>query len=152
VTVTFAPFTSPAGDTSRAGVEAFNNALDSATLHMDNAAVLALWEDDGVSLLPSMEPVVGKKAIAAFFTATTARLAGARMQSFANHCSGVEISGPWACESCVEHRVVLLAGGRRLDGWGKVLFVLHRDSDGAWRIGREMWNQAAAPAGTGNAH
>jgi ketosteroid isomerase-like protein len=49
--------------TPQSGVDAFNKAMDSATRSMNNAAVLALWEDDGVSLLPSTAPIVGKKAI-----------------------------------------------------------------------------------------
>lgn len=35
---------------SDAGIEAFNRALIDATTRMDNAAALALWEEDGISL------------------------------------------------------------------------------------------------------
>ena len=43
----------------RDGVEAFNRAFDAATRQMDTAATLALWQDDGVSLLPST-PQIGR--------------------------------------------------------------------------------------------
>ena len=136
----------PAGP--RAGIETFNRALDDATRRMDNAAIVALWEDDGVSLLPSTEPIVGKRAIADFMAAVTARYPGGRMERFDNRCFDIEVAGPWASEWCREHQIVLLPDGKRFEGWGKMLLVLHRGADGAWRIKREMWNQALAPDST----
>lgn len=133
----------PAG--ARAEVEAFNRAFGDATRHMDNAAALALWADDGVSLLPSTKPLVGKAAIAKFLDAVTAPLAGATMESFEMQCHDIVVSGDWASEWCSEHQVVKLPGGRPpFDGWGKLLLVLHRSAGGPWLISHEMWNQATA--------
>ena len=113
---------------------------------MDTAAILALWEDDGVSLLPGEKPIVGKPAIAAFITQALASISGARMQSFEMECTGLEVSADWASELCDEHQVVALAGDKPpFDGRGKLLFVLHRGADARWRIRREMWNQGAKP-------
>ncbi len=122
------------------GIDAFNKALSDATLHMDNAATLALWEDEGASLLPSTEPIVGKKAIAAFMDKVTQQLPGAHMKSFEMQCSGIELAGDWASEWCDEHQVVELGGGKPpFDGRGRMLLVLHRGADGKWRLRREMW-------------
>ncbi len=127
-------------------VEVFNAALDSATRHMDNAAVMALWQEDGVSLLPSTPPIVGKKAVAKFLSDVTSQFPGARMEKFEMQCHGIEISGDWASEWCTEHQIVQFPGGKPpFDGWGKMLFVLHRGADSIWRIKEEMWNAAAAP-------
>jgi ketosteroid isomerase-like protein len=127
----------------RADIESFNRALSDATRRMDNAATLALWSEDGVSLLPSTKPIQGKAAIGAFLSATTAAFPGAQMEQFELRCQDVEVSGDWASEWCLEHQVVRFADGRpRFDGWGKLLLVLHRSSDGPWRIRTEMWNQA----------
>jgi ketosteroid isomerase-like protein len=134
----------PDTSTARAEIETFNRALDSATRAMNNAAVLALWEDDGVSLLPQTKPIVGKPAIRAFVEEVTSRFPDARMESFTLACSGIEISGPWASEWCEEHQVVKLPT-TRFDGRGHMLLVLHRGADGRWRIRREMWNQAPSP-------
>jgi ketosteroid isomerase-like protein len=127
----------------RAGVEAFNRAFADATRHMDNAATLALWDDDGVSLLPSTAPIVGKPAIAKFMGDVMASIRGAHMQTFESACFDISISGDWASEWCTEHQLVRLPAGKPpFEGWGKMLLVLHRGGDGQWRLKTEMWNQA----------
>ncbi len=129
-------------------IEALNKSLADATRRMDNGAALALWADDGVSLLPSTKPIEGKKAIGDFLNTVTAAYPGARMESFTMQCHGLEISGNWASEWCTEHQIVNLAADKPpFDGWGKMLLVLHR-SAGGWRITREMWNQALPGGGT----
>ena len=135
---------SPAGE--RAEIEAFNRAFDEATRHMDNAATLALWEEDGTSLLPSTKPIVGKKAITAFLEQVTSQLQGAHMEKFEDSCFDIQVSGNWASEWCVEHQIVQLPAGKPpFDGWGKMLLVLHKSTDGKWRLKHEMWNQALPP-------
>ena len=137
----------PVATDDRAGIEAFNLALAAATRRMDNAAVLALWEDDGTSLLPSTPPIRGKKAIAAFLEKVVADLHGARMERFESDCFDIEVSGAWASEWCTEHQVVKFPGGKPpFEGFGKMALVLHRGTDGKWRLKQEMWNQALAPA------
>jgi ketosteroid isomerase-like protein len=141
--VSVSAFAQVAPDSARAGVERFNRAFADATRRMDNAASLALWEDDGVSLLPGTKPIVGRRAIGEFMTSVTSQFPGAHMRSFESECFDITISGDWASEWCTEHQVVDLPDGRPpFDGRGKMLLVLHRGADGAWRLSREMWNQA----------
>jgi ketosteroid isomerase-like protein len=128
---------------ARAGIERFNKALDDVTRRMDNTATLALWEDDGISILPQTAPVIGKKALAKFLDDVMAGLTGAKMESFELDCHDIEVTGTSATEWCNEHQIVRLAGGKKFDGRGRMLLVLHQDADGMWRMKREMWNQAA---------
>ena len=124
-------------------VDAFNDALANATRHMDNLEAVALWEDDGVSLLPSTKPIVGKTAIARFMQQVTAQMPDGHMKKFEMNCFDVEVSGDWASEWCQEHQIVWFSAGKPpFEGWGKMLLVLHRGADGGWRLKREMWNQA----------
>ena len=117
-TTLFASIAHGATPTPADGVAAFNKALDTATRHMDNAATLALWEEDGVSLLPSTPPIVGKKAIGKFFDDVMAQLSGSKMTSFDMQCHDIQVSGDWASEWCTEHQVVQLSGGKPpFDGW-----------------------------------
>ncbi len=125
----------------KAGIEAFNQAMIEATRKMDNAALGAQWETDGISLLPSTEPILGRTAIIKLITDIMASMPGAKMISFDMTCSDIEMYGDYASEWCGEHQVVSIPGKPNFDGWGKVLFVLHRGADHVWRLRREMWNQ-----------
>jgi uncharacterized protein (TIGR02246 family) len=128
-----------------AEIEAFNRKLEDATRRMDNAATMALWADDGISLLPSTEPIVGKAAIAAFMDRVTGEIKGAQMQKFELECNAIEVSGDLASEWCSEHQLVLMPGGKPpFDGRGRMLLVLRKGREGKWRLLREMWNQAKA--------
>ncbi len=131
--------------TPPAGIESFNQKLEDATRRMDNTATLALWSEDGISLLPDTPPIVGKAAIATFLERVTAPLKSAHMETFEMTCSGIETSGDLATEWCTEHQVVTLPGGKPpFDGRGKMLLVLKKGSDGQWRLLREMWNRAGS--------
>src|SRR5271154_1713217 len=127
----------------RAEIETFNRTLEQATRMMDNKATLALWAEDGVSLLPSTKPIEGKAAIAAFLEGVTAQIRGAKMEKFELECFGIDVSGDLASEWCNEHQVVVMPDGKPpFDGRGKMLLVLRRGTDGHWRIEREMRKQA----------
>ena len=150
VTVPWLASAQPSGaDSSTAGIREFNRAFADATRSMDNAATMALWEEDGVSLLPSTKPIVGKKAIGRFIEDVTSRFPGARMEKFESQCFDIQVSGDWASEWCTEHQIVSIPNKPTFDGWGKMALVLHRDADGKWRLKQEMWNQAVAPDAAG---
>jgi ketosteroid isomerase-like protein len=130
----------PRARDDRGGIEAFNRALADATRRMDSPAVLALWEPDGAALLPDTAATVGAPAIRAVMDDVTRAHPEARMRSFEMTCTGIEIAGDLAHEYCDEHQIVDLGGGApAFDGRGRMLFVLHRGNDGAWRLRREMW-------------
>lgn len=125
------------------GIDEFNTAMTVATRKLDNAGVLALWEDDGISLLPSTPPLRGKKAIAKMFDDVTSQTPHAVMKQFDFACYDVSVSGDWASEWCTEHQIVEMGNGKPpFEGRGNMLLVLHRGGDGKWRLVREMWNQA----------
>ncbi|MGH8132361.1 MAG: YybH family protein [Steroidobacteraceae bacterium] len=131
----------------RAGIDSFNEALAAATRGMDNGATLALWEEDGISLLPETPPIVGKAALAKFMDDVLRQMPGAHMQTFELHCFNIEMAGHWASEWCQEHQQVRFVDGKPpFEGWGNMLLVLHRGSGGAWRLKREMWNKANGDA------
>jgi uncharacterized protein (TIGR02246 family) len=132
-------------EATRTQIEAFNQKFEDATRQMNNAAMMELWAEDGITLLPASKPVIGKAAIAAMLNAVTEQLKGARMDKFELRCSAIEVSGDLATEWCSEHQIVILPGGKPpFDGRGKMLLVLRRGADGKWRLQREMWNQGEA--------
>lgn len=135
-----------AAGSSRAEIDAFNKKYIAAHLRMDNAAVMSMWAEDGISLLPTTDPIIGKAAIGKFMDGVVERMPGYHMRKMEVDFQGIEVSGDWASEWAEEHQVVQPPPGRRMiDSYGKLLLVLHREADGNWRITREMWNQGLKP-------
>jgi ketosteroid isomerase-like protein len=130
----------------RKEIDAFNANFLEAHSKMDDAAILGMWAEDGVSLLPETAPIVGKAAITKFLTGVTGQLKGWRMETMELDFQGIEVSGDWASEWALEHQVVRPPDDRPVfDGHGKMLLVLHREADGNWKVKREMWNQGMKP-------
>lgn len=128
----------------RAGIESLNRALADVTRRFDVDATVALWEEDGISLLPLTRPLVGRAAIAHYLADTAARMPGAHVDVFELQCHDIRIEGGWASEWCEEHQVVTVPGRKvPFDSHGVLLLVLHRGADRSWRLAREMWNEAA---------
>ncbi|HVO58788.1 MAG TPA: DUF4440 domain-containing protein [Dongiaceae bacterium] len=137
----------PADDVARKEIDAFNQQFLAAHLKMDNAAILDLWAEDGVSLLPETPPIMGKKAIGKFLSDVTSQLAGYHMEKMELDFQGIEVSGDWASEWTLEHQVVRGPADKPpFEGRGKMLLVLHREAGGQWRVKREMWNAGEKPS------
>ena len=133
-------------DNGREEIDAFNKSYIAAHLKMDNAAIMATWADDGVSLLPSTAPIIGKAAIGKFLADVTSQLAGYHMEKVEMDFQGIEVHGDWASEWAYEHQRVQPPDGKPLiDSYGKMLLVLHREVEGRWLVRREMWNQGQKP-------
>jgi len=138
----------PASDAGAAKkeIEAFNQRLDEVTLKMDNAGVVALWAEDGVTLLPGMAAIEGKKNIAKFMDEVVAKLTGYRVTEQRSDFHSIEVSGEWAFEWGTTYQVVQPPEGKPpIANHGKILLVLHREADGEWKLKREMWNAGVNP-------
>lgn len=127
----------------RAEIEAFNQKFIDAHLRMDTPAVLSMWADDGVSLLPEMAPLVGKQAISKFVEDVVAKMPGYKVTKEEIDFRDIRVSGDWAYEWGLEHQVAQPPDGKpAFDGHGKILLILHKDARGEWKIQQEMWNSA----------
>src|SRR3974390_99484 len=133
-------------DVARKEIEAWNQKYVAAHLRMDNAAILAMWQDDGVSLLQGMAPIIGKQAIGKFFDDAVAQIAGYRMKTMEVDFREIQIMGDWAYEWGIEHQVLEPPPGKEaFDGRGNILLILHKDARGEWKIKQEMWSAAPKP-------
>jgi ketosteroid isomerase-like protein len=103
---------------SHAEIDAFNKKYIAAHLRMDNAAVLGMWAEDGISLLPATDPMIGKEAIGKFMEEVTGRTRGYHMQKMDVDFQGIEVSGDWASEWAEEHQVVQPPGRPVIDSYG----------------------------------
>jgi uncharacterized protein (TIGR02246 family) len=130
-------------DAGRKEIEAWNQKFVAAQLKMDNAAILSMWQDDGVSLLPGMAPIVGRQAIGKFFDEVVAQIAGYHMKTMEIDFREIQVMGDWAYEWGIEHQVLEPPPGKEpFDGRGNILLILHKNVNGEWKIKQEMWSGA----------
>jgi len=130
-------------DSARKEIAAWNQKYIAAHLRMDNAAILAMWQEDGVSLLQGMDPIEGKEAIGKFFDQAVTQIAGYHMKTMEIDFREIQVMGEWAYEWGIEHQVLEPPPGKEaFDGRGNILLILHKDSNSAWKIKQEMWSAA----------
>jgi len=142
VLVALGSSSTPAAD---ADLGAFNTAFRDVILKMDSAGTVALWAEDGVSLLPDTAPMVGKQAIARFMDSVTKDLAGYHVTKEEIDWKDMRISGEWASEWGIVHQEVMPPGERPpIEVYGRIALVLHKEP-GGWKIEQEMWNSGPKP-------
>ena len=124
----------------------FNQKFQEAHLRMDTDAIIGMWSENGVSLLPETAPITGKGAVANFIREAVANLAGYKMLKVEMSFHDVRVWGDWATEWGIEHQVIQPPDDKPvIDHWGKIALVLHRGDDGKWRVQQEMWNSTPKP-------
>jgi len=123
-------------------VEDFNRQFRESILNTNHGAMLAMWAEDGVDLMPGEAPLLGKKAIAAWLQGIETRGAGSRVSEEELEFHDLQVSGDWASEWANEHQIVQPSGKPPIEGYGKIALVLHREQNGRWTIKQEMWNDS----------
>jgi uncharacterized protein (TIGR02246 family) len=133
-------------DAGRKEIEAFNRRYVELHLKMDTAGVLALWEEDGVDLMPGDDAMIGKKKIVAWVEDIVAKMPGYKVTKQDMEFHDIRVCGDWASEWATEHQVVQPPEGKPpIEGYGKMALVLHREANGEWKVQQEMWNVAPKP-------
>jgi uncharacterized protein (TIGR02246 family) len=136
----------PSGATGVAEIEAFNKHYVELHLKMDTAGALALWEEDGVDLMPGDAPMIGKKKIVAWVEDIVTKMPGYKVLKQDMEFHDIQVCGDWASEWATEHQVVQPPDGKPvIEGYGKMALVLHRGANGEWKVKQEMWNAAPKP-------
>jgi ketosteroid isomerase-like protein len=124
-------------------LEKFNDHFRELHLRMDTAGIFALWEHDGVDLMPGEAPMIGKKVIKTWVEDILAKMPGYKVTKEEMEFHDIQVSVDWASEWALEHQVVQPPDGKEpIETWGKIALVLHREANGEWRIKQEMWNAA----------
>lgn len=137
------------GDSQNKGreeIEAFNKKFVELHLKMDTQGIFALWAEDGVDLMPGEAPMLGKKTIVTWVEDILAKMPGHKVTKQEMEFHDVRVSGDWASEWVTEHQVVQPPDGEPPnEGYGKMALVLHRETNGEWKIKQEMWNGSPKP-------
>jgi uncharacterized protein (TIGR02246 family) len=127
-------------------IEAFNKRYVDLHLKMDTAGILALWEEDGVDLMPGDAALIGRKKISAWVEDMVAKMPGYKVMKQEMEFHDIHVCGEWASEWATEHQVVQPPDGKPvIDSYGKMALVLHRQANGEWKVQQEMWNAAPRP-------
>ena len=133
-------------DERRGEIEAFNKRYVELHLKMDTQAILALWAEDGVDLMPGDAPILGKKKIVSWVEDILAKMPGYKVTKQEMEFHDIRVCGEWASEWATEHQVVQPPEGKApIESHGKMALVLHREPSGDWKIEQEMWNAAPRP-------
>ena len=133
------------GVAANGDLTAFNATFRNVILRMDSAGTVALWAEDGVSLMPDAAPISGKKSIVAFMDRVTKDFAGYKVTVEEIEWKDMRIAGDWASEWGVVHQEVKPPGEKpAIEVYGRIALILHRESDG-WRIEQEMWQSGPKP-------
>ena len=126
---------------SRQALDKFNQDFITACQKMNHPAAAALWADDGVDLLPGMEPMVGKAKISDWLNGLTPQLAGAKMLYCTVDWKDIQIFGDIAYEWGFNRQKIEFPPPKKpFEGEGKILLILKRQGDGSWKIALESWN------------
>jgi len=126
-------------------IDAFNQNYLALHQKMDTPAILALWADDGVDLMPGENPLVGRPAITEWLNAVLAKMPGIKVTKQEMTFHDIRVTGDWATEWATEHQVAQSPDGKVFDGYGKMSLILHRMPSGEWKVQQEMWNDMPKP-------
>lgn len=130
----------------KAEILAFNARFTASILKMDTPAIVGMWAEDGVSLLPGAAPIEGRAGIQKMMDEVNVNFPGVKVTQQDDDFRGLEISGDWASEWANTHQQAQAPDGKPpMEIYGKMLLVLHREKNGQWKIVREAWTSSPKP-------
>ena len=130
-----------AAENGRRGIDEFNRRFIAACRSMDQKAALELWAEDGVDLLPGMEPMIGKSTIAQWLNGLDEQMKGARVTQCDVDWQQINVAGGVAYEWGINTQTVSVADKPEpFRNRGKITLSLRRQAEGDWRLALESWN------------
>jgi len=127
----------------RKSLDEFNLAFISACQTMNQKSSAAMWAEDGVDLLPGMQPMVGQAKIAAWLDNVASQVAGAKMAYCTVDWKDIQIHGDLAYEWGINRQKIEFPGQQKsFANEGKIVLVLKRQADNSWKIALESWNSS----------
>jgi len=139
----FLPFTNPAAQDARKPVDVFNLQFVESCRHFDPAGTAALWADDGVDLLPGMDPIIGKSAISKWLSGLSEQVKGTKVVQCDIDWKQIQISGDVAYEWGINTQTVSAPGQPEpFKNKGKITLIVRKQADGPWKLELESWNSS----------
>lgn len=136
----FAPVEA-AADNGRKAIDEFNRRFLEACRSMDHKAAVELWTEDGVDLLPGMEPMMGKQTIAQWLSGLDEQMKGARVTQCDVDWQQINVVGGVAYEWGINTQTVSIPDKPEpFKNRGKITLILRRQAEGDWKLALESWN------------
>lgn len=130
---------SPKQRKALAGIEDLHRRDIEASRTRDFETLLSLWTEDGVLLMPEMEPVVGKAALESYMDKQAAVSQTYRIREYEHFWQELKIFGDWACEwGYFSGEAEMVDSEEIFCQKGKLLRILKRQEDGSWKCARAI--------------
>lgn len=135
----------------RAAIQKLQDRDIAASISYDVDALVSLWTDDGVLMVPNQAPIQGLDALRAFYEKQRDAMANVDVTAYEEEWQEVRIVGDYAFEWGQIH-------GRTRKGQGSAessvtvnaMRVLKRLDSGDWKIARAIWNEARSSTSVGS--
>jgi uncharacterized protein (TIGR02246 family) len=122
------------------GINLLQQRVDQAIVAGDTEAYVALITVDAVLMPPNAPAVVGREAIRAWSNATSKQF---RFQDYQSSDDEVVVAGDWAFRrASAEWVLIPLPSGEPIRESGKFIIIYERQTDGSWRLARDIWNSS----------
>jgi uncharacterized protein (TIGR02246 family) len=139
--------TAPAADpaAARAAIEAINAQNVAAISSGDSARAMGMlvhYEDGAVVMMNGMPTMNGRTAIEQGFGGM---LSSGKFSHMSGGTTDVILAGDYAIETGTFEWTMTPKGGKPATNKGKYMTVWHKQTDGSWKIVRDVSNLDAAP-------
>lgn len=129
-------------------INELNSKLVDGCRNFDPDQTAALWDEDGVDLLPGMDPLVGKRTIQKWLKGVADQIKGAKILQCDVDWQRMQVAGDVAYEWGINTQTVQLPDrSEPMKNKGKITLILRRQADGGWKIALESWNSSPRPSG-----
>ncbi len=128
---------------ARKAVDDFNRRFVENCRKMDNKAAAEMWAEDGVDLLPGMDPMVGKAAISKWLAGLEEQSRGAKVTQCDVDWQKIQLFSDTAYEWGINTQTVSLPDKPEpFKNKGKITLILRREPQGDWKLALESWNSS----------
>jgi len=122
-----------------AGIEELHRKDKEASKSQDFGALLSLWTDDGVLLLPGQAPIRGIEDLKQYMERHRETSQSYEILEYTHDFQEIQIIGEWAFEwGFYTASARIKETGKVFHERGKLFRVLKRQPDGTWKVARSI--------------
>lgn len=138
-----AQITDATASQDRKRIDEFNRQFVDDCRTMNHKGGADMWADDGVDLLPGMEPMVGKAAISKWLLCLNDQLEGAKVTQCDVDWQSIQVSGDMAYELGINTQTISMPDKPEpFKNKGQITLILRRQRQGDWKMALESWNSS----------